>query len=193
MDKLIDGKTIRHGSETTTAAGRGHHKDAPSEKRQQRNLTIGEVIPLTPDMTYQLGMLLESRVWPKSQRESISGFGITHGVETNSGIPRLSPSTDKETELLRVLNGLLDTLLGARQFRWSTIRVDKNSVARPQVAMDQIAPSVHLLMGDFKGGTFRTVDGTIMLNETNKLIVYDPRKPHLSERFSGTRYAITYS
>ena len=32
-----------------------------------------------------------------------------------------------------------------------------------------------------------------MLNETNKLVVYNPRKPHLSELFSGTRYAITYS
>ena len=32
-----------------------------------------------------------------------------------------------------------------------------------------------------------------MLSETNKLMVYDPRKPHRPEQFSGTRYAITYS
>jgi hypothetical protein len=32
-----------------------------------------------------------------------------------------------------------------------------------------------------------------MLSETNKLMVYDPHKPHISEPFSGTRFALTYS
>jgi hypothetical protein len=59
--------------------------------------------------------------------------------------------------------------------------------------MDQIAPSIHLLVGSFKGATFRTIGGTVMLNEINKLMLDDPRKSHFSEQFSGTTYAITYS
>ena len=49
------------------------------------------------------------------------------------------------------------------------------------------------MIGAFKGGTFRSIDRTVELKDTNKLMVFDPRKPHLTELFSGTRYAITYS
>ena len=97
--------------------------DSPSVKQQKRNVTIGEVIPLTPDMAYQLEMLLESRMWPKSQRENISGFGITLGVETHSGIPRLSPSIDREIEPLRVPN---QWALG-HSTRCSTVSLEHNT------------------------------------------------------------------
>ena len=88
---------------------------------------------------------------------------------------------------------MLLSLLGTRQFRWSTIRVDKDSVARPQIAMDQIAPSIYLMIGAFRGGTSRSIDRTVELKDTNTLMVFDPRKPLLKEFFSGTRYAIPYS
>jgi hypothetical protein len=37
------------------------------------------------------------------------------------------------------------------------------------------------MIGDFKGGVFRTVDGITSLTEPNKLMAFDPHKPHLSE------------
>ena len=48
------------------------------------------------------------------------------------------------------------------------------------------------MLGDFKGGTFRTVDNVTRIDAPNQLVTFDPHKPHLSEHFSGTKFAVTF-
>ena len=114
------------------------------------------------------------------------------GVVTMDGMPKVMLPREQDVELFRVLNSTLSELLGNRHFRWTSIRPDKNHILRPRIATAHTGPSVHLMMGDFKGGVFRGVDGVTRLDKPNQLLVFDPHKPHLSEHFSGTKFAITF-
>ena len=161
-----------------------HHPEAPQGKRLKRNLQVGDTIQLPPQLQHDIEVLLRDRTWNTPT--------VDLGVLTKDGVTRLSPDNHRDPDLLRVLTTTMQDLLGPKQFRWTSIRVEKNMVTRPRIVTSHAGPSVHLLIGDFKGGVFRTVDSVTKLSEPNQLLAFDPHKPHLSEQFSGTKYAITY-
>ena len=140
-----------------------HHPEAPQSKRLKRNLQTGDTIQLSPDVQHELEGLL---------REVTSSMDL--GIVTRDGITRLSPQNQQSSELLRVLNTTMRDLLGSKHFRWTSIRIDKNSITRPRIVTTHAGPSVHLMMGDFKGGTFRTIDGMTKQTEPNQLLAFDP-------------------
>ena len=165
---------------TTTDQHQEHHSEAPKTKRPNNNLSIGDVINLTSDMIYELEMLMKKRRWNEPPKTHLAGNSVTLGVEVKNGIPRLSPQTEQEVNLLGILNNMFKQLLGPRQFRWSTTQIEQNTVTRPQVCSTHVGPALMLLLGNFKGGTFRPTDGVVTLSEPNKVLVFDPRKPYLS-------------
>ena len=64
-------------------------------------------------------------------------------------------------------------------------------MTKPQTRMDNVGKTLTFLVGDFTGGRFRTVDNTCVLEEANRILIYDASKPHLSEPHTGVRIAVT--
>ena len=124
-----------------------HHPEAPNTKRPKMNLQAGETIALPSDSQHTIETLLET-----------VNMTIHLGAYTYYGFIQMSPHNQTRCDLLRVLNDSLRDQLGHRQFRWTSINIEYNIVTRPSIMTTYVGPSVHLLMGNFTGGTFRTVD-----------------------------------
>ena len=136
---------------------------------------------LSPEQQQEIEVQLQQVDWTRDS--------LILGMTLTEGMPRVN---EQLQSLRRVLNETMTQLLGGRHFRWTSIQVGKDTITKPRIVASHLGPSVHLMIGDFKGGTFRTVDNTVRLTEPNQLVAFDPHKPHLSELHSGTKYSITY-
>ena len=163
-----------------------HHAERPPEKKRRRNAQVGERFKLETSNLQDLSNKLENTWWPKLET---SGYGITLGTTHHDGHTRLSLQNDKNEELIRDINKIINDKLGAG-FRWNTLQIQKNSITRPQVALSHVGTSVMILLGDFTGGAFRAVDSSYSVSTPNSLLIYNAHKPHLSEHFSGTRFSV---
>ena len=79
------------------------------------------------------------------------------------------------------------------RLRWNALEIYKNTVLRLQVKLEHDGLTAQFLIGSFTGGVFRTTDSTVTLTTPGELVLYQASVPHLSEPFSGTRYAIVCS
>ena len=165
----------------------------PPPKRFKRNLQVGEQQSLSDEDKHQLETHLEKlQVTGQKDQYQSSGSTLTLGVERHQGEPRVTPQTRQYESLLKVLLDTLNSTLGNNRFRCTTIRIDKNYVSRPHILASPVGLALVMLLGNYTGGTFRSTDGTVSVNQPGTLTAYNPKKTHLSEHFSGTRYAITY-
>ena len=73
------------------------------------------------------------------------------------------------------------------------MEIYKNTILRPQVKLEHDGLTAQFLIGNFTSGLFRTTDSAVTLSTPGELILYHANVPHLSEQFSGTRYAIVCS
>ena len=126
-------------------------------------LTEGTWCKMPADTTKKITEQLRGIPWPRSARYKVPGHGCC--------------------ALLRVLLEVLSNGLGNKYFRCSSIRLDRNSVAKTHIMAQHAGPSLHLLLGNFKGGTFHSTDSVISVKEPGKQTAYNSRKPHLSELF----------
>ena len=73
---------------------------------------------------------------------------------------------------------------------WSSIQINRNTVATPHEDSRNKGISLVILLGNFTGGAFICPEDGIHTNITGQAIWADGRRRHWSEKFEGTRYSL---
>ena len=90
---------------------------------------------------------------------------------------------------LQWINKHISAKLG-KDFVWTTLHINHNSVAKEHRDIDNEGTSAILLLGDFTGGAFVAEDCSMRTNVVNALHVFDGCQLHSSLAFQGERYSI---
>lgn len=142
--------------------------------------------------------ILEQIKFPNSNsRKKISDKTITSFVLGDVRYRRfingklIGPSqyTKKYNELFQTLKEFIKEV--DPNFNFTTIQVNKNVLCKPHVDSNNIGPSYIIGLGDYEGGRFID-DQNQYYDIKNKWLLFDGRKIHYNEEFTGNRYSIVY-
>ena len=158
-----------------------------------------------------LKQCIDKLEWPKQGRPTTIGegkcLGITSlpagGVCEYAHDGAIVSCRDEHIELTKLINATLLAAYGHKQFCWSSLQINKNTVSTPHRDAANVGLSAITILGDFEGGelyiddqfltdskTARYANGVTMYTGKDEWFTFNGHKTHSSNAARGTRYSI---
>ena len=97
-------------------------------------------------------------------------------------------ATENYVTLTRRINDLLNYYTS--DFKWTTIRIFVGNYVDYRPSISCTGPSAAILLGSFKGGSFRHNEGALALTKLGMFAFFDPAARHSVEEAKGRRYLV---
>ncbi|MDE0839965.1 MAG: Ty1/Copia family ribonuclease HI, partial [Kiritimatiellae bacterium] len=151
-----------------------------------------ESIDVPPEFANDLLALLHNIEWPDDKRTEVTGDGTCLGLTNTREGPRLGLRTGKASDLILHIRSMLDMMerqhKWLRNFKWTSIQVSHNSVAKRHKNTNNKGLSLAIGLGDYQGGEMKVEDTEYDIR--NKILLTDGSKPHSSNNFRGNRWSL---
>ena len=180
----------RHGGQGSEPPSPQRNVGDPVVPSVHQKVFDGLRLPFHSEAAQILTMLRDIE-WGPQKRPHVPGLGLCLGASNCPRGPYVTKMTDAQIALLTAINNVVHRYADTSTFKWSSIQINKNTVAEKHKDSNNEGLSAIALLGDFTEGelTVHTVP-QLIFNERNTFLFFDGHEFHESAKYGGTeRYS----